>query len=418
MDTIDTFLDAMFAPYPSTPRLLEAKGELRAMMEDAYADAVGRGRTHNEAVGQVITDFGNLEELAPVLGILPDIRSAQAGTAGAATDPAGTSAAPDPAAAGTAAGAAGAAQADPAAAGAAAPLPQDEAASDYPIVTLPEAQALAEARRRTGRLLGRGVALFVLAPIPLIVAANLIDGGDSETGLSRFSDVITDGLTDIETISGSGGRWAVLIGFAMTLVLVATGVLTLMRRHQAFVGLEHLTDGKFTRNPIVSAWAARLRVENEGPRSRALMAAVGLWILSAIPAVAGGILSDQPDRPQYFFTFGASLTLALVAAGLLILLPTTWASSTHETLTEEGRSTGAPGQWEQWDRWGRKDADNPLIGAIASIYWPLTLVIFLAWGFLGNGWAICWIVWPISGILFGAIASFISALCPRRRARR
>ena len=398
MDTIDTFLDAMFAPYPSTPRLLEAKGELRAMMEDAYADAVGRGRTHNEAVGQVITDFGNLEELAPVLGILPDIRSAQAGTAGAATDPAGTSAAPDPAAA-----------------GAAAPLPQDEAASDYPIVTLPEAQALAEARRRTGRLLGRGVALFVLAPIPLIVAANLIDGGDSETGLSRFSDVITDGLTDIETISGSGGRWAVLIGFAMTLVLVATGVLTLMRRHQAFAGLEHLTDGKFTRNPIVSAWAARLRVENEGPRSRALMAAVGLWILSAIPAVAGGILSDQPDRPQYFFTFGASLTLALVAAGLLILLPTTWASSTHETLTEEGHWTGGPGQW---DRWGRKDADNPLIGAIASIYWPLTLVIFLAWGFLGNGWAICWIVWPISGILFGAIASFISALSPGRRARR
>ena len=97
MDTIDTFLDAMFAPYPSTPRLLEAKGELRAMMEDAYADAVGRGKTHNEAVGQVITDFGNLEELAPVLGILPDIRSAQAGPAGTA----GTSAASDPAAAGT-----------------------------------------------------------------------------------------------------------------------------------------------------------------------------------------------------------------------------------------------------------------------------------------------------------------------------
>ena len=34
MDAIDTFLDAMFAPYPTTPRLLEAKGELHAMMED------------------------------------------------------------------------------------------------------------------------------------------------------------------------------------------------------------------------------------------------------------------------------------------------------------------------------------------------------------------------------------------------
>ena len=396
MDTIDTFLDAMFAPYPSTPRLLEAKGELRAMMEDAYADAVGRGKTHNEAVGQVITDFGNLEELAPVLGILPDIRSARADDAAAAAY--------------TATGTASAGAADPTDPAAAAPLPQDDAPSGYPVVTLPEAQALAEARRRTGRLLGRGVALFVLAPIPLIVAANLTD----DNAGAGLGDAISDGLSNGGTGSGPGGQWAVLIGLALTLVLVATGVLTLMRRHQAFVGLEHLTDGKFTRNPIVSAWAARLRVENEGPRSRALMAAVGLWILSAIPTVAGGILSDQPGRSHYPI-FGVSLTLALVAAGLLILLPTTWASSTHETLTEEGHWTGGPGQW---DRWGRKDADNPLIGAIASIYWPLTLVIFLAWGFLGNGWAICWIVWPISGILFGAIASFISALSPRRRARR
>ncbi len=396
MDTIDTFLDAMFAPYPSTPRLLEAKGELRAMMEDAYADAVGRGKTHNEAVGQVITDFGNLEELAPVLGILPDIRSARADDAAAAAY--------------TATGTASAGAADPTDPAAAAPLPQDDAPSDYPVVTLPEAQALAEARRRTGRLLGRGVALFVLAPIPLIVAANLTD----DNAGAGLGEAISDGLSNGGTGSGPGGQWAVLIGLALTLVLVATGVLTLMRRHQAFVGLEHLTDGKFTRNPIVSAWAARLRVENEGPRSRALMAAVGLWILSAIPTVAGGILSDQPGRSHYPI-FGVSLTLALVAAGLLILLPTTWASSTHETLTEEGHWTGGPGQW---DRWGRKDADNPLIGAIASIYWPLVLVIFLAWGFLGNGWAICWIVWPISGILFGAIASFISALSPRRRARR
>ena len=388
MDTIDTFLDAMFAPYPSTPRLLEAKGELRAMMEDAYADAVGRGKTHNEAVGQVITDFGNLEELAPVLGILPDIRSARADDAAAAAY--------------TATGTASAGAADPTDPAAAAPLPQDDAPSDYPVVTLPEAQALAEARRRTGRLLGRGVALFVLAPIPLIVAANLTD----DNAGAGLGEAISDGLSNGGTGSGPGGQWAVLIGLALTLVLVATGVLTLMRRHQAFAGLEHLTDGKFTRNPIVSAWAARLRVENEGPRSRALMAAVGLWILSAIPTVAGGILSDQPGRSHYPI-FGVSLTLALVAAGLLILLPTTWASSTHETLTEEGHWTGGPGQW---DRWGRKDADNPLIGAIASIYWPLTLVIFLAWGFLGNGWAICWIVWPISGILFGAIASFISVL--------
>ena len=74
MDTIETFLDNMFAPYPATPRLIEARSELRAMMEDAYNDAIAQGKTHNEAVGQVITDFGNLHELAPVLGITQDIQ--------------------------------------------------------------------------------------------------------------------------------------------------------------------------------------------------------------------------------------------------------------------------------------------------------------------------------------------------------
>ena len=376
MDAIDTFLDAMFVPYPATPRLLEAKGELRAMMEDAYADAIGRGKTHNEAVGQVITDFGNLEELAPALGILPDIRSARtdvtdAGASGAAT---GSSAAPKTGAAS---------------------LSQDDASVGYPVITLPDAQALAEARRRTGRLLSRGVALFVLAPIPLLTAIGL--SGDDGTGTSGF-----------------GEQLAMVIGLALTLVLVMMGVLILMQRHRSFAGLEHVTDGRFTRNPIVSAWAARLRVENEGPRSRALMLAVGLWIISAIPTVAGGILSDQPGRSQYPL-FGVSTTLALVAAGLFILLPTTWASSTHETLTEEGRSAGVPGQW---DRWSRKDSDNPVVNAIAAIYWPLILVIFLAWGFLGNGWHICWIVWPIGGILFGAISSFISTLSIGRRTQR
>ena len=47
MDTIETFLDNMFAPYPTTPRLTEARAELRAMMEDAYNDAIAQGKTHN-----------------------------------------------------------------------------------------------------------------------------------------------------------------------------------------------------------------------------------------------------------------------------------------------------------------------------------------------------------------------------------
>ena len=50
MDTIETFLDNMFAPYPTTPRLTEARAELRAMMEDAYNDAIAQGKAGYRAV--------------------------------------------------------------------------------------------------------------------------------------------------------------------------------------------------------------------------------------------------------------------------------------------------------------------------------------------------------------------------------
>ena len=58
MDVIIAYLETMFSPYPPSPRLDEAKAELRAMMEDAYSSLISEGKSHNEAVGQVITEFG------------------------------------------------------------------------------------------------------------------------------------------------------------------------------------------------------------------------------------------------------------------------------------------------------------------------------------------------------------------------
>ena len=170
MDTIDNFLDAMFAPYPASTRLTDA--ELRAMMEDAYADAIASGMTHNEAVGRVITDFGNLQEIAPVLGIADDLTGAEK--------------APQPEAAPAPAGTEGA------------------WAPSRPRVTLPEAQELAEARRRGAASLGLSVAILVSTGIPLFAFRGL-----SETGLVPFNE-----------------DTATFLALAVDLPLVALGVIT------------------------------------------------------------------------------------------------------------------------------------------------------------------------------------------------
>lgn len=69
MEIIRNYLESMFAQLPNTPEVLKAKQELRQMMEDKYSELIAEGKTDNEAVGIVISEFGNLDELAEELGI-------------------------------------------------------------------------------------------------------------------------------------------------------------------------------------------------------------------------------------------------------------------------------------------------------------------------------------------------------------
>ncbi len=69
METIRNYLETMFARLPITLEVQKAKNELWQMMEDKYTELIKDGKTENEAVGIVISEFGNLDELAEELGI-------------------------------------------------------------------------------------------------------------------------------------------------------------------------------------------------------------------------------------------------------------------------------------------------------------------------------------------------------------
>jgi len=69
MDTIKSYLETMFANLPATLEVLKAKDELWGMMEDKYNELISEGKSENEAVGTVISEFGNLDELAETLGL-------------------------------------------------------------------------------------------------------------------------------------------------------------------------------------------------------------------------------------------------------------------------------------------------------------------------------------------------------------
>lgn len=75
MDTIRNYLDQMFMGLPKSQKVNKAKVELLAMMEDKYHEMKSEGKSENEAIGMVISEFGNLEELSEVLGIQAENQS-------------------------------------------------------------------------------------------------------------------------------------------------------------------------------------------------------------------------------------------------------------------------------------------------------------------------------------------------------
>ncbi|HIY67140.1 MAG TPA: hypothetical protein H9830_12795 [Candidatus Agrococcus pullicola] len=66
---VETYINGLFTNLPSTAELERARRELLQMSEDKYEELIAAGVSPNEATGRVITEFGNLDELADALGI-------------------------------------------------------------------------------------------------------------------------------------------------------------------------------------------------------------------------------------------------------------------------------------------------------------------------------------------------------------
>lgn len=73
MEIIKNYLESMFASLPNTEQVIKAKTELLCMMEDKYNELIQNGESQNSAVGTVISEFGNLDELAEALGISGEV---------------------------------------------------------------------------------------------------------------------------------------------------------------------------------------------------------------------------------------------------------------------------------------------------------------------------------------------------------
>lgn len=313
MDTIRSYLDNLFASLPRIERVRQLKAELLSNMEEHYRELKAQGKTENEAVGIVISQFGNIDELLTELNIQREEN----------------------------------------------PMPEAE---DSLI------DAYLEASRKATRNASLGTFLCILGPALLILLNTLFESG-------------------VWHISGDESTLALIPMF----LFIVAGVGILIYSGMRMEPYKTLETGML----ISPASRARLQAEYEAlrdPYMKSTIAGICLCIISPVPLFAFSAFGN--DIQDY----GVPILLFLVACGVYILIRGSMHRSSYQKLLKVEDYTPV------------KVKESKVVGAVASVVWPLAAAIFLFLGFVYHMWGIAWIIFPITGLLFGIFSSVYTTL--------
>lgn len=318
METIKTYLENMFAGLPKTARVTELKDNILSNMEDKYNELKKQGKSENEAIGIVISEFGNIDELVSELGIH---KSAEVNT--------------------------------------------------KPVVTQEEVDRYLNVKRVMGIQIGIGVFLCILAPAMLILISHLLE-----------TQIIPNNLS--ENASGVPGLIILFL-----LIAAAVGLFI-------FSGM-NFERYKYLENGVQLPLGVEQNLKQQYDRFHStfylcVIVGVCLVVISPIALFISTMINDSATQ------YGVVILLIIVALAVFLFISSGSIREGYQRLLEI----------EDYSRKSKKE--NKVIGAVASIVWPLAVIIFLFCGFVYKSWNISWVVFPITGLLFGMFCAAYSII--------
>jgi hypothetical protein len=318
-------------------------------MEEKYQELKTLGRSENEAIGAVISEFGNVEELFAEMGMAQEVP------------------APAPAPA-------------PAFAPAPATAHTHEQCDTWPHLQLSQIQEIKQAWWASSKGIGFGT-LLVLLGVAVMVALNDI--------FARFTLFAPD--TSVEAF-----EWAYLDSAPIDSALLS--MIAFFIFLVPAVGLFVFYGIKISRYQFLEKGEFYL---DKGLRPSLEAEFKQVQETSTIKIVAGTVLCVGSVLVMFiistFMLYGVGVSIMLALIGIAVYLFITGGM-----------------QRDIYDRFLRKGEYEPknmklelIMNTIASVYWPLIVVVYLVWSFMWSAWGISWIIWPIAGLLFGALSAIL-----------
>lgn len=257
----------------------------------------------------------------------------------------------------------------------AAEIPAMEAepiAADSAFPTVPEAEAaeFLAYQKWFGKRVACGVMLCILSPVTLILLGGCAD-------VFRFFPL------------SEGACAAIGIGVLFLLVAAAVALfITAVMRGDRF---RHIINGNFTPAPETLRMAAARRFGEQGRFTNHLVIGVVLCIFAVLPLILGGCFGAG----DFALIVLLSLMFVLVSIAVYLFIDGSTVRMGCDMLLSEGDYTPEK-------RRAERAGDR-----IGGIYWPIIVMIYLAWSFASGDWHFTWVIWPAAGLLFAALSNWV-----------
>jgi hypothetical protein len=323
-------------------------------MEEKYSELKAAGKSENEAIGTVIAEFGNIEELVEEIG------AARA---------------------------------------------EYDVKNDLPEIDLSIVQGFLEQLRATSIKTGIGI-WVILSGVALLLR------------MFVAADLFTSG-TDTHIFN-------ITVGIVSSTVMLAAGIGTLAFAWLKILKYEFITR-EFKMPEHVRQYVHNVREKVMGRNVTFIAVGVTIIVLSTmaviIPVIVYGSVNPILNGVAIFLVAVGIGTMPIVIAGLSIASFAQLLGIKNEDDWFSGVYIGPKGIHIEnelhIDNNGIRIGNNPkesismkgirIIGVISAVFWPLVVAAYLLWSFVTGAWHISWIVFPIAGLIFGAISGGIGA---------
>lgn len=232
-----------------------------------------------------------------------------------------------------------------------------------------EAASFLDVKKQTAPKIALAVFLCIVSPIVLI----LMDGLSGE-GLIAMS----------ENAAGA-------IGMITLFILVAIAVALFIICGAKTEKYEYLEKEPIELEYGVSGMVKERQNRMSEAHTRDTVLGICLCVLSVVPIFAGMFSENEA-----YAVIGICGLLLMVACGVLVLVKSGIAWESTQKLLQEGDYTVAEKEMSK------------KIAPIVTVYWLLATAGYLAWSFWTGAWERTWIVWPVAGVLFGAVMGIVN----------